>query len=640
MKHIILSCFFILLSFFVSCGVTINPYINIQLDKENISFDYTQVGLFKEKTIVVTNIGNKEARVVSFRLNFNSTNTNDTEFEVEPSVMPTFFMLGHNESQSITIKFSPKSVGDKSTTLVIQTIVYDESITYKYPITGRAYEGKLRIYPYVVGYPHSYIGEKRTMEFSIFNDDTRALTITSISFIDLDSNVSPEEFKIIKGWNGNQLIVEPNKPTKITVEFDPISLGYKSLYLVIRIAESDFETEAMLAAFCCEHIEILTHSIMPDAEHGKEYFLKLQSSGGNGRNYGVVEGELPEGLEVDNQTSSIIGIPIEHGDYKFTIQVWDSAGHTTSKIFRLHVNYAILYRDPLDVDPVIIFDRYNYSGTFTVNLIAESDIPLEIKSIELSGLGVWSYEARISSNNVPDVMYNGQTARIVISVVSLLDDARYVTLTIEHSGYNTDLIIAFEWDLIHQQQKVFILDISNDMGEEYSGQVFDMHHNVIPEPTNLQLAQYLVAECISKLHPGDSFDVLLFEDNVYACFGVLQDANAHNRELATNWVYFQDTRNYNNLYDALLCAYNNYGNLDSVEFFTIGKPDTALTLGYGPGTCSEWIGDRIVTDLENWMAPHIAWNPRHELIATQIGGSPISFMTQIGSLPNSTFELR
>ena len=83
------------------------------------------------------------------------------------------------------------------------------------------------------GFLHSYVGEKRTKDFSIINDDSRALTVTSISFTDLDPNVSPEEFKIINGWDGNQLIVEPHKFKKITVEFDPISLGYKSLYLIV-----------------------------------------------------------------------------------------------------------------------------------------------------------------------------------------------------------------------------------------------------------------------------------------------------------------------------------------------------------------------------------------------------------------------
>ncbi len=640
MRNIILSSFVILISLIVSCGVTINPYINIQIDTEKITFDYTQIGLFKEKTFKVTNVGKKEARIVSYRLNFNSPNTTNDEFEVEPSLMPTFFVLGHNESQTITIKFLPESVGDKAAKLVIHTIVYDESITYEFPVTGKAFEGKLKIYPYVVGFQHSYIGEKRTLDFSIINDDTRALTVTSISFTDLDPNVSPEEFKIIKGWDGNQLIVEPHKFKKITVEFDPISHGYKSLYLIVSIAESDFVAEAMLAAFCCEHINIINPAILPNGEHGIEYKIKLESVGGNGRAYAVVEGELPEGLELKFMSPYIEGTPTEHGDFEFTIQVWDSAGHTNSKVFKLHVNYAMLYRDPFDVDPEFVFDRYNYKGTFTVNLIAEGDIPLEIISIELTGLGVRSNEARISRNTVPTVMHNGETARIDVSVVSDLDDSRYVTLTIEHSGYNTDYILHLGWEIIHQQRKVFILDVSSEMGDPYSGIVYDLNHNVIPNPTKLLAAQTLIAECISKLHPGDSFDVIIFEDLVGACFGGLWDANTYNRDFATNWVYSQNVMNYNNLYDALMSAYNYYGVLDSVELFTIGKPDTALSLGYGPGTCSDWIGERIITDLETWMAPHISWNSRHELIATQIGGSPIPFMQDVGSLPNSYFDLK
>ncbi|MCD4656162.1 MAG: hypothetical protein K8S87_01325 [Planctomycetes bacterium] len=86
-------------------------------------------------------------------------------------------------------------------------------------------------------------------------------------------------------------------------------------------------------------------------------------------------------------------------------------------------------------------------------------------------------------------------------------------------------------------------------------------------------------------------------------------------------------------------AYNNYGQVDRIEFYSDGYPDTALSLGCGACACAGWIAARIITDCRSWMSRQIALYNGHRLMITQLGGSPMNFMIQLGSLPNAEFQL-
>ncbi len=70
-----------------------------------------------------------------------------------------------------------------------------------------------------------------------------------------------------------------------------------------------------------------------------------------------------------------------------------------------------------------------------------------------------------------------------------------------------------------------------------------------------------------------------------------------------------------------------------------GYPNTALSLGCGACACGN-IGTRIITDMRAWVGRQSALYNGHKLIVVQIGGSPISFMTQLGALPNAEFVLK
>ncbi|MBZ2199538.1 choice-of-anchor Q domain-containing protein [Occultella gossypii] len=69
---------------------------------------------------------------------------------------------------------------------------------------------------------------------------------------------------------------------------------------------------------------IVTDSL-PDAEVDVEYSVTLEATGGNGGPYtwGMSEGVLPAGLELDTETGEISGVPEAAGDVTFTVFVGD-----------------------------------------------------------------------------------------------------------------------------------------------------------------------------------------------------------------------------------------------------------------------------------------------------------------------------
>jgi len=91
----------------------------------------------------------------------------------------------------------------------------------------------------------------------------------------------------------------------------------------------------------------------------------------------------------------------------------------------------------------------------------------------------------------------------------------------------------------------------------------------------------------------------------------------------------------------LNAAFNNYGELDLVELYTVGEPDTAISLGCNPGNCDlDWLNQKTVDDLRVWMEPSINWYDRFKFNVYQIGGSQTDFVRMLRYLPKVYCNVR
>ena len=82
----------------------------------------------------------------------------------------------------------------------------------------------------------------------------------------------------------------------------------------------------------------ITTESLPDARPHEAYTGKLQASGGvPPLHWTITAGELPKGLELNEETGAIRGTASEPGDFEITVSVTDSAvpPHTGTKDFKM-----------------------------------------------------------------------------------------------------------------------------------------------------------------------------------------------------------------------------------------------------------------------------------------------------------------
>ncbi|MCD4656161.1 MAG: choice-of-anchor D domain-containing protein [Planctomycetes bacterium] len=542
-KNLKILCMFLFIYFIVSCGVLVNPIVNLTIIPESIDFGYVQVNQKVSRCLKIVNTGKLKLKLTKIELEFNDSRTTSADLRIQSGAIIQLVSLETNENHVINVEFSPRSSGAKFAEIVVNYSVNDKNYQYKVSLKGTSYEGYIQVLPALLEFNPAYVGEENTELIYITNTDTKPLTIESVTVCNFGTNTSSGEFRIKSGWDGYSRTLYAGVSLIVKLSFKPSSLNMKTASLKVNIAESHYDFSSTLAGLCCDTLEFITASKLADAEQDKFCSYILEGQGGDGRyTFSVPNNNLPKGLSL--RANTIEGTPEEHGDFGFSIVIHDESGHFAHRTFILHINYAILYRDTTDVDTNYVFDRNNDTGSYIVNLIAEGDIALTINSITLSGLGVTSGEATILSQpTLPHIMQNGDRTQIVIKVESLLDEGRDVTLTVNHTGINSPFSKNFEWESAEPGSYIFVLDRSGSMSARfgYGFPVYDRNGNVIPYPNRWQGMQSITAEKINALNSHQTFDVITFGTSIYICNSSLRPATSGNKATAIAWLYNQGT---------------------------------------------------------------------------------------------------
>jgi len=89
-----------------------------------------------------------------------------------------------------------------------------------------------------------------------------------------------------------------------------------------------------------ENLTILTSTILPTAQKGKEINpIILKASGGpSPYSWSVIEGVLPDGIELNSDTGKLYGTSYGSGDIIFKVQVTDASGQKHTKDFIWHIS--------------------------------------------------------------------------------------------------------------------------------------------------------------------------------------------------------------------------------------------------------------------------------------------------------------
>jgi hypothetical protein len=189
-------------------------------------------------------------------------------------------------------------------------------------------------------------------------------------------------------------------------------------------------------------------------------------------------------------------------------------------------------------------------------------------------------------------------------------------------------------------QIILCLDASCSMGSSYNPgfPVYSSGGSIISYPNRWQTVQSEAANAISGMTEDHEFDVITYDTPVQSCFGCLTPGTPGNKQQAISWVYARYIAGCTNSYDALLLAFSNYGNeLDCIMFMSDGMPNTALSLGIG--ACAGWgMESTIIAMAQGGIGAQ--QNEGFKLLVIQVGGSPMSFMVQLGNLQKAEFILK
>ena len=71
-----------------------------------------------------------------------------------------------------------------------------------------------------------------------------------------------------------------------------------------------------------------------------------------------------------------------------------------------------------------------------------------------------------------------------------------------------------------------------------------------------------------------------------------------------------------------------------------GYPNTSLIIPPTGACRNGGIGNRILSDVTGWIQAQVSGNASFKLMAIQIGGRAMSFMTRLGAKPHSEFKLK
>ncbi|MGI6737113.1 MAG: Ig domain-containing protein [Anaerovoracaceae bacterium] len=113
-------------------------------------------------------------------------------------------------------------------------------------------------------------------------------------------------------------------------------------YFKVKCTNKDNESVVKGFAITINPAEITVDPVLPGGDTGEEYEIDITVDDNTGKpgKWSVTDGELPPGMDLDQNTGEITGTPTKPGDYDFSITYTNEHG-TVTKDFHFHVDPGI-----------------------------------------------------------------------------------------------------------------------------------------------------------------------------------------------------------------------------------------------------------------------------------------------------------
>jgi hypothetical protein len=194
------------------------------------SWDYgaVAVGGYSDKTFVVKNDGNANLSVTATTL----TGANSSEFSIISG--GGSFTLSPGATRSLTVRFAPITIGNKSATLSISSNDPDPSENpLLVSLTGSGTAPDISVDPGSWNYGNVAVGGYQEKTFVVKNDGNANLNVTATTL----TGANASEFSIQSG--GGSFTLGPLATRNIVIRFAPTTAGSKTAALSINSNDPD-----------------------------------------------------------------------------------------------------------------------------------------------------------------------------------------------------------------------------------------------------------------------------------------------------------------------------------------------------------------------------------------------------------------
>ncbi len=336
----------------------------------------------------------------------------------------------------------------------------------------------------------------------------------------------------------------------------------------------------------------------------EEYEGTLRADGGNEYTWDIVDGTLPEGLDInwDEDTVTISGTPTESGEFTFTVRVTDSSGATAEQEFTINVSGRSGVENNSENFPDASFREFVNNFVDDDGWLTEEKLA-EIRVIDVSNSGITSLKGIEFFTNLEKLYcYGNQLSEIDVSQNTALITLNCSSNNLTQLDVNNNVALT---ELYCASNQLTELDISQNVNLTS----LDCSDNNLTElnlENNVALTTLVCSSNpLGKLDVSENvaLTVLKCRENNLTELVIDENTALEYLDCSSNNLTQLDVSN-NVALTGLLCEFNDLTGIDVsenaalVEFGCSSNDLTQIDVSNNDNLKRLWCGDNQITELD------------------------------------------